>query len=92
MRAQHANEDERPIVVVDPERNYVFANEAACRLVGFDHAQFMELRIDDLVVGKSQVAGPLFERFVPRWQSNWSHQPAPPLRPYPDGQILGRSS
>jgi PAS domain-containing protein len=64
MRAQHANEDERPIVVVDPERNYVFANEAACRLVGFDHAQFMELRIDDLVAGKSQVAGPLFERFV----------------------------
>lgn len=64
MRAQHASEDQRPIVVVDPERNYVFANDAACRLVGYDHAQFMELRIDDIVVGNSQVAEPLFERFV----------------------------
>jgi PAS domain-containing protein len=51
-------------VVVDPDRNYIFANDAACQLVGFDHPHFMELRIDDLVVGNSQVAEPLFQRFV----------------------------
>ncbi len=54
----------RPIVVVDPDRNYIFANDPACRLVGFDHAEFLQLRIDEIVVGGSQVVQPLFEDFV----------------------------
>ncbi len=64
MRMQHADEDRRPIVVVDPDRNYIFANDPACRLVGFDHAEFLQLRIDEIVVGGSQVVQPLFNEFV----------------------------
>jgi PAS domain-containing protein len=64
MRMQHADEDQWPIVVVDPDRNYIFANDPACRLVGFDHAEFLQLRIDEIVVGGSQVVQPLFEDFV----------------------------
>jgi PAS domain-containing protein len=64
MRVQHAHEDRRPIVVVDPDRNYIFANDPACRLVGFDHAEFLQLRIDEIVVGGSQVVQPLFKDFV----------------------------
>jgi PAS domain-containing protein len=64
MRMQHADEDKMPIVVVDPDRNYIFANDPACRLVGFDHAEFLQLRIDEIVVGGSQVVQPLFNEFV----------------------------
>lgn len=83
MREQHAGEDERPIVVVDPDRNYIFANDAACQLVGFDQPHFMELRIDDLVVGNSRVAEPLFQRFV----SDGSQTGTVKLR-HRSGQIL----
>jgi hypothetical protein len=32
--------------------------------VGFDHAEFLQLRIDEIVVGGSQVVQPLFQDFV----------------------------
>lgn len=64
MRVQLAHEDHRPIVVVDPDRNYIFANDPACRLVGFNHAEFLQLRIDEIVVGGSRVVQPLFKDFI----------------------------
>jgi len=60
----HAHAEDEYLVVVDENRNYVFASDAACRLLGYDRVQFLELRIDDVVAGASSVAQPLFDRFV----------------------------
>ncbi|MGE5323493.1 MAG: PAS domain-containing protein [Actinomycetota bacterium] len=64
MGRTHAGAEDECLVVVDENRNYVFASDAACRLLGYDRVQFLELRIDDVVAGASSVAQPLFDRFV----------------------------
>lgn len=64
LRKSHAHVEDEYLVIVDDKRNYVFASDAACGLLGYDRVQFLELRIDDVVSGASGVAEPLFSRFV----------------------------
>lgn len=64
LRRDHVRVEDEYLVIVDENRNYVFASDAACRLLGYDRVQFLELRIDDVVAGSSTVAEPLFDRFV----------------------------
>jgi len=56
--------DRGAIVVVDTKRNYIFVSDDACDLLGYERAQFLELRIDDLVVGSTAATVPLFDDFV----------------------------
>ncbi len=64
LRKTHSLLEHEYLVIVDANRNYVFASDAACRLLGYDRVQFLELRIDDVVAGASGVAEPLFSSFV----------------------------
>jgi CheY-like chemotaxis protein len=52
------------VVVADLNRNYTFATDPVCELLGYDRAMLLELRIDDIVDGSSHVAAPLFQQFV----------------------------
>lgn len=52
------------VVVADLKRNYTFATDPVCELLGYDRAIFMELRIDDIVDGSTHVTDPLFREFV----------------------------
>lgn len=56
--------DGKYVVVADLNRNYTFATDPACELLGYDRALLMELRIDDIVDGSTHVADPLFREFV----------------------------
>ncbi len=51
-------------VVADANRNYTFVSDAVCDLLGYDRANLLELRIDDIVAGASAVTTPLFQQFV----------------------------
>jgi CheY-like chemotaxis protein len=67
---QHARSHHDPgadgeyVVVADLNRNYTFATDSVCELLGYDRAMLLELRIDDIVDGSTQVAAPLFQQFV----------------------------
>jgi len=67
---QHARTHHAPgaagkyVVVADMNRNYTFATDPVCELLGYDRAMLLELRIDDVVDGSTHVAAPLFEQFV----------------------------
>lgn len=67
---QHARTHHGPdaegkyVVVADLNRNYTFATNPVCELLGYDRAMLLELRIDDVVDGSSNVAAPLFHEFV----------------------------
>jgi PAS domain-containing protein len=67
---QHARTHHRPgaegeyVVVADLNRNYTFATDPVCELLGYDRAMLLELRIDDVVDGSTHVAAPLFREFV----------------------------
>jgi hypothetical protein len=50
--------------VADLNRNYTFATDPVCELLGYDRAMLLELRIDDIVDGSTHVADPLFREFV----------------------------
>ena len=50
--------------VVDANRNYTFVTDGVCKLLGYDRAMLLELRIDDIVAGATQVTAPLFQEFV----------------------------
>lgn len=64
-RSHQADIDGRGcVVVVDAHRHYTFASDAACALLGYERAVFLELRIDDVVAGATRVAEPLFRDFV----------------------------
>ena len=64
-RSHHVGDaDGKYIVVADLNRNYTFATDRVCTLLGYDRANFLELRIDDVVDGSTQVAAPLFQDFV----------------------------
>jgi hypothetical protein len=64
-RSHHYNVDHGPyFVVADSERNYTFVTDGVCDLLGYDRANFLELRIDDVVAGATQVTAPLFQQFV----------------------------
>jgi hypothetical protein len=64
-RTHHApGADGKYVVVADINRNYTFATDPVCELLGYDRAMLMELRIDDVVDGSSHVAAPLFQQFV----------------------------
>jgi CheY-like chemotaxis protein len=52
------------VVVADLNRNYTFATDHVCELLGYDRAMLMELRIDDIVNGSTNVTDPLFREFV----------------------------
>jgi len=56
--------DGKYVVVADLNRNYTFATDPVCELLGYDRALLMELRIDDIVDGSTHVADPLFREFV----------------------------
>jgi len=56
--------DGKYVVVADLNRNYTFATDPVCELLGYDRAMLLELRIDDIVDGSTQVAAPLFQQFV----------------------------
>jgi CheY-like chemotaxis protein len=56
--------DGKYVVVADLNRNYTFATDPVCELLGYDRAMLLELRIDDIVDGSTHVAAPLFEQFV----------------------------
>ena len=64
VRKSHAHLDHQPVVIVDHDRNYIYASDAACDLLGYDRVQFLELRIDDVLAGATTVAEPLFQQFV----------------------------
>jgi CheY-like chemotaxis protein len=67
---QHARSHHGPstegkyVVVADMNRNYTFATDPVCELLGYDRAMLLELRIDDIVEGSTHVAAPLFQQFV----------------------------
>ena len=67
---RHARRDHAPsangkyVVVADMNRNYTFATDPVCELLGYDRAMLLELRIDDIVDGSTHVAAPLFQQFV----------------------------
>ena len=67
---QHARTHHRPgadgkyVVVADLNRNYTFATDPVCELLGYDRAMLLELRIDDIVEGSTRMAAPLFQEFV----------------------------
>src|ERR1700757_3756596 len=64
-RSHHATyADGKYVVVADMNRNYTFATDPVCELLGYDRAMLLELRIDDIVDGSTHVAAPLFEQFV----------------------------
>ena len=64
-RTHHGPDAEgKYVVVADLNRNYTFATDPVCELLGYDRAMLLELRIDDIVVGSSHVAAPLFQQFV----------------------------
>lgn len=52
------------VVVADLNRNFAFATDSACELLGYDRAMFLELRIDEIVDGSTHVTDPLFREFV----------------------------
>lgn len=56
--------DGKYVVVADHNRNYTFATDPVCDLLGYDRAMLLELRIDDVVDGSTHVAAPLFREFV----------------------------
>jgi CheY-like chemotaxis protein len=56
--------DGKYVVVADLNRNYTFATDPVCELLGYDRAMLLELRIDDVVDGSTHVAAPLFKQFV----------------------------
>ena len=51
-------------VVADAGRNYIFVSDPVCDLLGYNRANLLDLRIDDVVAGASAVAKPLFQKFV----------------------------
>lgn len=64
-RTHHGHHaDEKYVVVADMNRNYTFATDSVCELLGYDRAMLLELRIDDIVDGSTRVAAPLFQKFV----------------------------
>lgn len=64
-RTHHApGADGKYVVVADMNRNYTFATDPVCELLGYDRAMLLELRIDDVVDGSTHVAAPLFKQFV----------------------------
>jgi CheY-like chemotaxis protein len=64
-RTHHApGADGKYVVVADLNRNYTFATDPVCELLGYDRAMLLELRIDDIVDGSTHVAAPLFQQFV----------------------------
>ena len=56
--------DGKYVVVADLNRNYTFATDPVCELLGYDRAMLLELRIDDIVDRSTNVADPLFREFV----------------------------
>ena len=64
-RSHHVGDsDGNYVVVADMARNYTFATDSVCDLLGYDRAMFLELRIDDVVDGSTHVTEPLFQDFV----------------------------
>jgi hypothetical protein len=69
-RMRHARTHHSPgtdgkyVVVADLNRNYTFATDPVCELLGYDRAMLMELRIDDIVDGSTNVTDSLFREFV----------------------------
>src|SRR5579859_4408172 len=64
-RTHHGHDAEgKYVVVADLNRNYTFATDPVCELLGYDRAMLLELRIDDIVDGSTHVAAPLFQQFV----------------------------
>jgi CheY-like chemotaxis protein len=64
-RSHHVGDSNgKYIVVADLNRNYTFVTDPVCDLLGYDRAMFLELRIDDIVDGSTQLAAPLFQEFV----------------------------
>jgi PAS domain-containing protein len=59
-------------VVADANRNYTFASDAACELLGYNRAMLLELRIDNVVDGATAVTGPLFQKFVSQGEQQGS--------------------
>jgi hypothetical protein len=56
--------DGKYVVVADLNRNYTFATDPVCELLGYDRAMLLELRIDDIVDGSTRMTAPLFQEFV----------------------------
>ena len=64
-RTHHgAGADGKYVVVADLTRNYTFATDPVCELLGYDRAMLLELRIDDIVDGSTRMTAPLFQEFV----------------------------
>jgi PAS domain-containing protein len=51
-------------VVADASRNYTYVTDSVCDLLGYNRANLLELRIDDVVAGATPVTVPLFQQFV----------------------------
>lgn len=65
VRTHHGAASEgKYVVVADLNRNFAFATDSACELLGYDRAMFLELRIDDVVDGSTHVTEPLFHEFI----------------------------
>ena len=51
-------------VVADAGRNYTFVSDPVCDLLGYNRANLLDLRIDDVVAGATAVTQPLFQQFL----------------------------
>lgn len=51
-------------VVADGNRNYTFVTDDVCELLGYDRANLLEMRIDNIVAGSTPATVPLFKQFV----------------------------
>jgi len=64
-RTHHGHHaDGKYVVVAEMNRNYTFATDPVCELLGYDRAMLLELRIDNIVDGSTRIAAPLFQKFV----------------------------
>ena len=80
-RSHHVAESNgKYVVVADLNRNYTFATDPVCELLGYDRAMLLELRIDDVVDGSTHVTDPLFQEFVAQGKQDGQNHPPASLR------------
>ena len=77
-------------MVADLNRNYTFATDPVCELLGYDRAMLLELRIDDIVDGSTHVAAPLFQRICCRRNADRKNYPAASLRQEDSSEVFSR--
>lgn len=52
-----------PIIIADEAGNYLAANDAACKLVGYSREQLLQMKVADLVSTTPESSAELFEAY-----------------------------